>query len=361
VDLRGAGRTVVERIGLMPECQKVTLSQRGIAMVAADGRFLATMPVDAFDGEGIISEIEILRGDMSNVLLEASMPNVDHRFGDRITELTQDDQGVDVVLASGGRERYDLLIGADGVSSGVRRLIFGESGFTPFGLVTSWFTVPDPGDLDDWYLMFNAPGGRTASIRPGRVAGEAKAALSARVAAGERLPRDAAGRQAFWDARFAGVGWRVPRLLEQMGSADDVAFSPVGQVKLPRWSRGRVTLIGDAAACPSPLTGLGTSVALVQAYVLAGELAARTRWDAKDLAEAMERYEQICRPYVTQAQELPPGGVGGYAPRTATMIRLRTLSMAMMSRWPMRPILQRQFDKAGDIDLPSYPNLHATS
>jgi 2-polyprenyl-6-methoxyphenol hydroxylase-like FAD-dependent oxidoreductase len=111
-----------------------------------------------------------------------------------------------------------------------------------------------------------------------------------------------------------------------------------------------VALLGDAAACPTPLTGLGTSVALVQAYVLAGELT-RARGDHRI---AFDRYEVLARPYVATAQQLPPGGVNGYAPRSALAIRLRTASMRAMTRWPMRPILERQFAKAGDIALPDY-------
>jgi 2-polyprenyl-6-methoxyphenol hydroxylase-like FAD-dependent oxidoreductase len=111
-----------------------------------------------------------------------------------------------------------------------------------------------------------------------------------------------------------------------------------------------VALVGDAAACPTPLTGLGTSVALVQAYVLAGELARA----GGDHHAAFESYEVLARPYVANAQQLPPGGVNGYAPRSALAIRLRTASMRAMTRWPMRPILERQFAKAGDIALPDY-------
>jgi len=155
------------------------------------------------------------------------------------------------------------------------------------------------------------------------------------------------------------VGWKAPMLVDAMATASDFAFTAVAQVRLPRWSRGRVALVGDAAACPTPLTGLGTSVALVQAYVLAGELA-RARGDrGVDFSAAFDRYERVARPYVTTAQQLPPGGVNGYAPRSAVAIRLRTASMRAMTRWPMRPILERQFAKASDIALPDYTTCQA--
>jgi 2-polyprenyl-6-methoxyphenol hydroxylase-like FAD-dependent oxidoreductase len=111
-----------------------------------------------------------------------------------------------------------------------------------------------------------------------------------------------------------------------------------------------VVLLGDAAWSPTPLTGLGTSLAVVGAYVLAGELAAA----GGDPAVAFRRYEQLLRPYVATAQKLPPGGAGGFAPARALDIRLRMASMRWMTRWPLEALIAGQFDKAGAIDLPDY-------
>jgi len=124
----------------------------------------------------------------------------------------------------------------------------------------------------------------------------------------------------------------------------------MGQVHVDRWHRGRIVLLGDAGYCPTPLTGLGTSLALVGAYVLAGELALA----GGDHHVAFAAYEQIMRPYVKQAQQLPPGGAASFAPTSALAIRLRAASMRAMSRWPMRNILARQFAKADAITLPTY-------
>lgn len=350
VDLRGAGRTVVERMGLMPSVGSMMLEQRGMAWVDARGRTRARMTVDAFDGEGFISEIEILRGDLAQLLYERTRGDVTYVFDDSIASLDQDDHGVDVTFLRAAPRRFDLVIGADGLGSVVRRAVFGEARLTSLGCLIAWFTAPDPGDLDGWYEMFPAGRGRVASIRPGRVPGEAKASLGLRVAAGESLPVGRAAQQAQLAARFAGLGWRVPALLPAMASAADFSAAEIGQVHLPTWSRGRVALIGDAAASPSPLTGLGTSVALVQAYVLAGELAAA----GPDHRSAFARYEAVCRPYVTAAQEMPPGGVAGFAPDSRFMVEVQLLSMRMATRWPIRPMLQRQFGKAAAVSLPDY-------
>jgi 2-polyprenyl-6-methoxyphenol hydroxylase-like FAD-dependent oxidoreductase len=121
-------------------------------------------------------------------------------------------------------------------------------------------------------------------------------------------------------------------------------------VHMDRWSSGRAVLIGDAGYCPTPLTGLGTSLALVGAYILAGELAA-----APDHRAAFASYEKIMRPYVAGGQQFPPGGVSGYAPNSALMISMRAASMRMMGRWPVRSLAAKQFAKAADITLPLYP------
>ncbi|MCX5396666.1 FAD-dependent monooxygenase [Streptomyces sp. NBC_00102] len=373
VDLRGAGREVINRMGLMDRARAVAVEQRGLAMVDARDRVTAEMPASAFDGEGIVSEIEILRGDLARLLHDATAPaagtapgtapgaaasiGVEYLFDDTVTALAQDDDGVTVTFENSGRRRFGVVVGADGPHSIVRALAFGpESDFvTPLNCWTAWFTARDDWDLGGWFRMFNAPGGLVASARPGRLPGEIKAGLSFRAEPFTYDRHDVGAQQRLITRRFEGVGWEVPRLLAAMRSSEDFFFDSLGQVRLDNWSRGRAVLLGDAGHCPSPLTGMGTSLALVGAYVLAGEL---TTPGATHL-DAFRNYDRIMRPYVTRAQQLPPGGAGGYAPKGALAIRLRAASMRSMNRWPMRQVLAAQFAKAGDIDLPAYPHLAA--
>ncbi|MCC9308082.1 FAD-dependent monooxygenase [Kitasatospora sp. RB6PN24] len=354
VDLRGAGRTVITRMGLMEQVRARTVEQRGLALVDAAGRTTATMAEDAFGGEGIISEIEILRGDLADVLHQATRHDVEYLFDDSVTDLRQDEHGVTVTFEKAAPRRFALVVGADGLHSVVRRLAFGPERelVRPLGIYNAWFTTTEPLRLDGWYKMFNAPGGLVAAARPGRLPGEVKAALSFRTAEPIGYDRrDTAAQRELLARRFAGVsGWEVPALVRALRTAPDFTFDPMGQVHLDSWSRGRTVLLGDAGYCATPLTGLGTSLALVGAYVLAGELAAA----AGDHRTAFRAYDRIMRPYVDQAQELPPGGAKGYAPSSALAIRLRAMSMRSMTRWPMRAILAAQFAKAGNIDLPDY-------
>ncbi|MEV7627972.1 FAD-dependent monooxygenase [Actinoplanes sp. NPDC089786] len=353
VDIRGVARGVVELMGLRERIREQQVDERGCALIDGRGRRLAELPVDAFGGEGIVAEIEIARGDLARILLDATSGQAGYRFGDRITALTQDRDGVDVTFAGGTSERYDLVVGADGVRSGVRGLAFGpDERYVRFlGAYSAYFSVPDPGDLDHWLLMYNAPGGRVANVRPER-GGTANASLSFREPEPrfDRLSR--AEEQRVLAERMSGAGWRVDELLAAMPGAGDFYFDSISQVRVDRWWRGRVVLLGDAGYCGSPLAGMGTSFGLVGAYVLAGELA-----EADGPEQAFAAYQDRMAAYVAGGMALPPGGISGFAPRSRAMIRLRALSMRMMTRWPSRQLLAKQFAKAEAITLRDYPAL----
>jgi 2-polyprenyl-6-methoxyphenol hydroxylase-like FAD-dependent oxidoreductase len=354
VDVRGVARGVVERMGLMPAIDENRVDERGIALVAADGRRMAEMSADLFGGEGIVAEIEIARGDLARILYEATAADSTYRFGDRIAALEQDADGVDVTFASGDTGRYDIVVGADGVHSAVRALAFGpdEEFVRGLGGYVAYFTVPDPGDLENWFLMYNAPGGRVALLRPDRH-GTAMASLAFRT--DRRLGRLEPGEQQRIIAdRMAGAGWKVASLVAEMPAASDFFFDEISRVHVDRWWRGRVVLLGDAGYCGSPLAGLGTSMSLTGAYVLAGELAT-----AAGPERAFASYQEQMAAYVKAGLELPPGGIRGWAPDSGLMIRLRAKSMGMMSHWPMKQMLAKQFSKAEAITLKDYASATA--
>lgn len=353
VDLRGAGRTVIERMGLLERARDISLDQAGISWVDERGRTRAAIRSEDFDGEGFISEVEILRGDLVDLLHRQIDDDVEFLFNDSVVELSQDAEGVDVVFRDTPSRRFDFVIGADGLHSAVRSLAFGpeEQFVKPLHLYTAWFTAPAFDELDDWYQMYNKEGGLVASIRPGRLPTESKASLSFRLRRGETIQYDRRNRTTqltLLDERFAEAGWHTAQLLEAAHSALDFSFDSLGQVSLERWWNGRVALIGDAAACPSPLSGLGTSVALVGAYVLAGELAS-----GAEHATAFETYDRTVRPYAESAQTLA-GGTGGFAPMNALSIRLVQASMAWATRWPLRGFMEKQFSKSTEIELSHY-------
>src|SRR6266700_2581970 len=179
VDLRGAGREVVERMGLLDTVRAERVDERGFAYADGRGRWTARMPADLFDGEGMVAEIEIMRGNLTRILYDATRDGTEYLFDDRIAGLTEDGGGVKVTFAGGTVRRFDLVVGADGLHSGVRRFAFGtaQEFVRHLGGYMAYFTVPDPGNLDHWFLMHGAPGGLVAGIRPEN-GGTAKAMLS---------------------------------------------------------------------------------------------------------------------------------------------------------------------------------------
>ena len=357
IDLRGAGREVVTRMGLRDQLTDRAMDQRGVAWVRADGSRRAEMPVEAFDGNGVVSKLEILRGDVVDVLYGATRDRVDYRFGTRVTALDDREDGVEVTLSDDTRLRVDLVVGADGPHSAVRRLVFGpeEQFVVPLGGYHAWFTAPDTVGLNGWYLMHQAPGGLNASMRPSHDPAIAKAGLAFRSEPLSYDRRDLDHQRALLAERFAGVGWHADQLVSAASEADDFYFDAFAQVHMDSWSRGRVTLCGDAGYCASPLSGMGTSLALVGAYVLAGEIGpAADGLTAEHLAGALGRYATVMRPYVDRCQDLP-AGIDGYAPMTKSDIVITAEVMKWMQRWPVRSFAAKKFFTTADsIDLPDY-------
>src|SRR5689334_17544797 len=349
VDLRGASPGVVERMGLLDAVRGRSLHERGMRMVDAQGRQKVEMPAEAFGGRGVVADIEILRGDLAEILTAATGDGVEYRYGEQITDLEQDADGVRVRFGSGTEQRYDYVIGADGSHSAVRRLAFGpESEFShPMGAYTAHYSISpdraaaddlDRDSTDDWFMIYNAPGRRMVGSRPDRDGGVKAMFIFGADGVDEGVLRDPVAQRRVLHERFAGMGWNTPALLAAMDTADDFYFDAYAQVKMPTWVNGRVVLLGDAGYCPSPASGQGTNLALVGAYVLAGELAL-AHGDPSGLAA----YESAMREYVERNQKLMPGGIGAMIPGSALAIRAgHLLNRVMLSR-PLRPLVARAF------------------
>lgn len=351
VDLRGAGHDVAERMGLLEAVSAKALEQRGAAWVRTDGSRRAEMPVTAFHGNGLVSKLEILRGDLVDVLYQATRARTDYRFGTRITEI--DD--TTATLSDGSTVTADLIVGADGPHSAVRRLVFGpEDRFTtPLGGYNAWFSAPDTVGLDGWYLLYQEPG-LNASMRPSHDPAVAKAGLAFRSGPLDYDRRDTEAQIELLRGHFAEARWHCPQLLAAAAEADDFHFDAFLQVHMDSFTRGRVALLGDAGYCASPLSGMGTSLALVGAYVLAGELGPADVFAAETLPAALARYETVMRPYIDRCQTLA-NGIDGYLPESSSDIAVTAAVMKWMQRWPLRPIAERKwFTTADSIALPEY-------
>lgn len=255
--------------------------------------------------------------------------------------------------------RADLVVGADGPHSAVRRLAFGpeEEFVRPLGGYHAWFTAPDTAGLDGWFLIYQAPGGLLASLRPSRDPGIAKAGLAFQSPPVPYDRRDPDAQRELLAARFAGAGWHCDALVAAARAADDFYFDAFDQVHMDDWSRGRVTLIGDAGYCASPLSGMGTTLALVGAYVLAGELGPARDVDAARPAAALQRYQAVLWPFVDRCQTLG-NTIERYAPNSAADIAMTALVMKYMQGRPFRRFAERKWFATGDaVELPDYPAL----
>jgi 2-polyprenyl-6-methoxyphenol hydroxylase-like FAD-dependent oxidoreductase len=353
IDVRGAGRTVARRMGIEDSIRDATTGELGTEFVRPDGRAVARFPAGTSDTDGATAELEILRGDLARLLVDATPDSVEYVFGDSITAVDDGDDRVKVSFDQGDDRSFDLVVIADGMNSRTRRLVFGSAPtIRPLGLNTSYLTIPRTERDSDWARWYNAPGGRTMTLRPD-TKGTIRATLSFLSAPGAHDGLTPGEQKSLLREKFADAGWEAQRILAGLDHEADLYFEHIGQVKAPTWTSGRVALLGDAAYCASPVSGMGTSLALVGAYVLAGELAAHV-----DHRDAFRGYERIMRPYVDQAQQLPPGAPRIANPRTRAGIAVLDTAAKIGASRAFSAIGGKLFSPPADkIDLPDYSHL----
>jgi 2-polyprenyl-6-methoxyphenol hydroxylase-like FAD-dependent oxidoreductase len=355
VDVRGSAIAVLDRMGVLARARQQHCDTLGTSFLAPDGRAAATME----RGFGVISaeDIEIMRGDLVQILYEASLPGVDYRFCDSIARLEPDDHGVLVHFENAEPRRFDLVVGADGLHSNVRRLAFGdESQFVHhLGCYMAVFTIPNHLGLERWQHIYNVPH-RVVSVKSDTGNRTLKVTVFFSSPKLDYDYRDIAQQKQLTATAFADVGWELPRITASMRAADDFYFDSTSQVRMDSWSRGRITLVGDACACPSPLAGQGSSMALVGAYVLAAELAANS--GAPELALA--NYERRARSFIEQNLKVSRDLAESFTPSSRFAIWSRNMSLAMLRYLPgtqhiMRFAMRDLIRATTAIELPDVP------
>jgi len=356
VDLRAGSREVLARMGVLDTVLANLVPQRGLAWIDAAGKPRATMPVEAFDGQGFVSKEEILRTDLARILHNAGSDRIDYRFSETVEALDERPDGVRVRFRSGDIGTFDIVVGADGVHSRVRNLRWGNEGQfrNSLGVAHAWFTLNERVDtpaIDGWFLMHNAPGGLVVEARPGH-AGQQEVGLSFRTTNPLPSRHDRAAQIALLERTFSGVGWRAAEIVARANEAEDFALDTFDQISVPRWHDGRVVLLGDSAWCASPLSGLGTALALIGAEVLAKELAD----GAVAPGVAFAAYEERMRPTALAARRLLPGRVSMFAPMTQLGIRGWAVVWRVAQWRVAAPILKWAMGDRGH-DVPDVPQV----
>ncbi|MGW3952457.1 FAD-dependent monooxygenase [Streptomyces sp. NPDC004752] len=330
IDVRGTALEVVRRMGILPRLQDAHIDLRRLTFLDGDGREVAAVTPHTLTGGVAGRDLEVRRGDLTDALYTAVRDDVEFLFNDSIDTLDQSGHGVDVTFRGGGRRTFDMVFGADGVHSRTREFLFGpEEQFHRYlGYCFAVFTLRNTFGLSRETVMWNTPG-RAAALYAVGDNDDVHAFLNF------ALPeppfdtfRNPQAQRDLVAGVFADAGWEVPGMLAALRDADDLFFDGVSQIRMPRWSSGRVALVGDAAYAPSFLTGQGTSLALVGAYMLAGSL------DDRDHAAGFAAYEHSTREFVTVNQGLVGEGGATLFPITARALEQRNDRLRKLSAMP---------------------------
>jgi 2-polyprenyl-6-methoxyphenol hydroxylase-like FAD-dependent oxidoreductase len=317
VDVRDQALEVAEEMGILPRIRAAVADVREMQFVGAAGQRVASVE--------LANDIEIMRGDLVKILYDVTKDDVDYVFGDSIKSLAQDSDEVTVTFQSGDTGRFDLVIGADGLHSNVRRLAFGpESEFLDYkGYYFAFGNAEAALGADRTITMFNTPGKMVGIYRSGNHA-QAKAYFMFRCPEPVDYDyHDLDEQRRLLKEHFAGeTSWRAPELLDGALADPDLYFDALSQVRMPSWSAGRVALVGDAAYCASPASGAGAELALTGAYTLAGELA------KGNYGEAFRRYEDRQRELVDTKLQIEDN-LGLMVPETQNDIQARNAALAV--------------------------------
>ncbi|KAI6087536.1 putative monooxygenase [Hypoxylon rubiginosum] len=326
IDFRGQGIVIMRLMGIEKAVRAALCSEPGLRFIDHRGRSQAFVEANK-TGKGTqsaTSEFEIMRGDLVNILYEATrdLKGVKYVFNSHIKDFTQDEGSpngkVHVTFADGRKEDYDMLVGAEGIRSKVRKLMHGPSFPDPrhdIGAHVAYFTAPSQeGDTNDWTMCI-MPGRKFVSTRKDKP-DNIRVYLGLRgncetLDAAKTLPEQKAALVELFKGSEGAQVDRFLKALAESPMADDLYSQHMTQIRLPEgaWSRGRVALLGDAAYCPTPFGGgVGTTAALIGAYLLAGELAKQWKEGRESLntfgiEKASKEYERHLRPFITSEQK----------------------------------------------------------
>ncbi len=343
VDVRGIAVDVAERMGLMNKMRGSGTAMKGSSFINSSGKRLVSMNDPNMFGMRQANDAEIMRGDLSNILYEATKDDATYIFNDSISEMVQTAENVRVTFKSGMSKHFDLVVGADGLHSNVRNIAFGqEKGFIQnFGYYFAIFTIPNFFELDHWELSYMAEA-RVMNVFSTGDDHQAKALFMFASDTKDYNYRDIEGQKKLLYARYKDDGGDVLKIMNCLADTPDFYFDSISQVHIDCLSRGRIVLLGDAGYCPSPAAGQGTSLALVGAYTLAGELALA----AGDYQMAFSKYEETMAKFIAKNQQLIIG-MEKMFPKSKKQLWLQTNAVRLMLRLPWKEKILKSMYKKG--------------
>lgn len=337
IDFYGTGYDVAERLGLIEWLQSHALPLGSIAYVSKTGKPVATLEIGLMRSIMEGKYLALMHGTLEEALYRAIAGQVEVRFGRALMRVAPGPDAVEVTLNDGTTESFDMLIGADGVHSLTRSLVFGpEEQFARFlGYMVASYPLADRYGIDHTWKMYVEPGrlaGAYGSLREGEIV----SFFLYRTDKPETLPREQ--RLAQMRQVFAGMGWITQELLAQEPVPEHLFMDAVSQIQMPTWHQGRVALVGDACGCPTLISGQGASLAMGGAYLLARALHA-----TPDYREAFVRYEQQMRPSVQSQQNKARGTAKSFAPGSLPGLLIQQAMLKVVFRERFRGLLRRQF------------------
>lgn len=349
IDFWGTGYDVADKMGVLPALKKDAYYIERVRSVASSGRTTSSMNVKVFSDLTDGRYFSIARSDLARSLFEA-LDGVEVRFGTAITGIEDRGDTVGIQLSNGGHEEVDLVVGADGLHSAVREQAFGpQDRFEhPIGFHVAAFIAEGYRPRDELVYVSHTKPHRQIS----RVALRDDKTLFLLVFSKQALNSrqvEGADERSLLRKVFGDMGWEAQAILSCMDEASDLYFDRVSQIRMPDWNRGRVALVGDAAACATLLAGEGTGLAMTEAYVLAGEL----RKAAGDHRAAFKAYQDRLHAYVTAKQDGALRFAGLFAPKNWFWLAVRDISLNLTSvPFLGKRLLASNF--TSDLVLPDY-------